>query len=68
LAETRAALTAKTSTSVAPCSEGGAANDPYIVINHLPKIRALEQIFPAIYREEPVFVSESLASRRSPGE
>ena len=42
-------------------------SDPYIIINDLPKIRALERFFPALYREKPVLVLKSYAGSR-PGE
>jgi peptide-methionine (S)-S-oxide reductase len=32
---------------------------PYIVINDLPKVAALKQLFPALYRDKPVLVSEA---------
>jgi len=32
---------------------------PYIVINDLPKVRALKQMFPAMYRDQPVLVRPS---------
>ncbi|MBV6305263.1 peptide-methionine (S)-S-oxide reductase MsrA [Candidimonas humi] len=32
---------------------------PYIVINDLPKVRALKQMFPALYRDQPVLVQHS---------
>lgn len=32
---------------------------PYIVINDLPKVRALKQLFPALYRDAPVLVRPS---------
>ncbi|MBA4096852.1 MAG: peptide-methionine (S)-S-oxide reductase [Rhodospirillum sp.] len=35
---------------------------PYIVINDLPKVRNLERIFPALYRDEPVLVMAGKAS------
>jgi len=34
----------------------------YIVINDLPKIASLKQLFPDVYREKPVLVSEARAS------
>ena len=34
-------------------------NYPYIVFNDLPKIRNLKRIFPDLYREKPVLVSEA---------
>jgi peptide-methionine (S)-S-oxide reductase len=37
---------------------------PYIVINDLPKVRALARMFPEIYREEPVLVLKSRMSAR----
>jgi peptide-methionine (S)-S-oxide reductase len=35
---------------------------PYIVINDLPKVEHLKQMFPALYRAEPVLVSAARAS------
>jgi len=35
---------------------------PYIVINDLPKVRALESLFPDLYRKDPVLVSGAHAS------
>ena len=32
---------------------------PYIVYNDLPKVEALKQMFPAVYRAKPVLVSEA---------
>jgi peptide-methionine (S)-S-oxide reductase len=32
-------------------------NQPYIAINDLPKVRALEQLFPTLYRADPVLVA-----------
>ncbi|MCY1308982.1 hypothetical protein D9M70_590320 [compost metagenome] len=32
---------------------------PYIVINDLPKVENLRQMFPARYREQPVLVKKS---------
>jgi peptide-methionine (S)-S-oxide reductase len=32
-------------------------NQPYIAINDLPKVRALEQLFPNLYRADPVLVA-----------
>jgi peptide-methionine (S)-S-oxide reductase len=32
---------------------------PYIVYNDLPKIANLERIFPDLYRNDPVLVSEA---------
>jgi peptide-methionine (S)-S-oxide reductase len=32
-------------------------NQPYIAINDLPKVRALEQLFPNLYRSDPVLVA-----------
>ena len=32
---------------------------PYIAINDLPKVAALKQLFPALYRDKPVLVSEA---------
>ena len=32
---------------------------PYIVYNDLPKVEALKQLFPAVYRAKPVLVSEA---------
>lgn len=32
---------------------------PYIVINDLPKVRNLKQLFPDVYRDKPVLVAES---------
>jgi len=34
----------------------------YIAINDLPKVRALERLFPDLYRKDPVLVSEARAS------
>lgn len=34
-------------------------HQPYIVYNDLPKIAALKQMFPAVYRAKPVLVSEA---------
>jgi len=34
-------------------------NYPYIVFNDLPKVRNLKKIFPDLYREKPVLVSEA---------
>jgi peptide-methionine (S)-S-oxide reductase len=36
---------------------------PYIVINDLPKIQDLKQIFPELYRAEPVLVAGSRATK-----
>lgn len=33
-------------------------NQPYIVYHDLPKIEALQQIFPDVYRDDPILVSE----------
>ncbi|MBB5222065.1 peptide-methionine (S)-S-oxide reductase [Amaricoccus macauensis] len=35
---------------------------PYIVINDLPKLAALERLFPALYRTDPVLVPEETLS------
>ena len=35
---------------------------PYIVYNDLPKIEHLRQLFPEVYREDPVLVSEAARS------
>lgn len=35
---------------------------PYIVVNDLPKIAALQRLFPAIYRSDPVLVTEASLS------
>ncbi|MEI6203694.1 MAG: peptide-methionine (S)-S-oxide reductase MsrA, partial [Enhydrobacter sp.] len=32
---------------------------PYIVYNDLPKVEALKQMFPNVYRDKPVLVSEA---------
>ena len=37
--------------------------NPYIVINDLPKLRHLEQLFPAIYRDPPITASGRVAER-----
>ncbi len=34
----------------------------YIVINDLPKVAALERLFPDLYRKEPVLVAASRTS------
>src|SRR5262249_2935091 len=34
-------------------------NNPYIAINDLPKVRALEQHFPELYRKGPILVSQA---------
>ncbi|QWA13353.1 peptide-methionine (S)-S-oxide reductase MsrA [Sodalis ligni] len=39
---------------------------PYIVINDLPKVAALKQIFPALYRDDPVLVKVQESSYRLP--
>src|SRR5262249_14805734 len=36
---------------------------PYIVYNDLPKIAALERVFPELYRATPVLVSSARSSR-----
>ena len=35
---------------------------PYIAINDVPKVENLERVFPAIYREKPVLVSQARAA------
>jgi peptide-methionine (S)-S-oxide reductase len=36
-------------------------DQPYIVINDLPKVRGLQQLFPELYREQPVLVMAGAA-------
>jgi peptide-methionine (S)-S-oxide reductase len=38
-------------------------NYPYIVINDIPKVRNLSQMFPDIYRTQPVLVTQRAAAR-----
>jgi len=40
---------------------------PYIVINDIPKVRNLSQMFPDIYRTEPVLVTPRAATARRGG-
>ena len=35
---------------------------PYIAVNDLPKVEALERLFPDVYRAEPVLVSAGRVS------
>jgi peptide-methionine (S)-S-oxide reductase len=37
-------------------------NDRYIVINDIPKVRNLEEVFPGLYREQPVLVMPRAAA------
>jgi peptide-methionine (S)-S-oxide reductase len=37
---------------------------PYIVINDIPKVRSLAQVFPELYRTEPVLVMPRAVARR----
>lgn len=34
-------------------------SQPYIVINDLPKVENLKRIFPDIFREKPILVSQA---------
>ena len=36
---------------------------PYIAINDLPKVRALEQLFPKLYRSDPVLVAAAQSAK-----
>ncbi|MGH2459900.1 MAG: peptide-methionine (S)-S-oxide reductase, partial [Chloroflexota bacterium] len=36
--------------------------DPYIVINDLPKLEELKQVFPTLYRADPVLVEGTQSS------
>ena len=38
-------------------------NQPYIAINDLPKVSALEQLFPDRYRQSPVLVETAQAAK-----
>jgi peptide-methionine (S)-S-oxide reductase len=40
---------------------------PYIVINDLPKVRDLKEVFPDLYRSEPVLVASKGAASSGPG-